>query len=64
MTVGLYENIGWLDVAVHQVGSMQEVQRAEYVVKYGQHMELIELCIGRVSEHFLEITRDIFHDYE
>lgn len=64
LAVGLNENVGGLDVAVHQVGGVQEVQGAQRVVEDARHVVLVELYVGRGAENFLEVGSGVVHDDE
>ena len=64
LAVGLDEDVGRLDVAVHHVRRVQEVERAQRVVKDTSHVVLVERNLGRRAEDLFEVRSGVVHDDE
>lgn len=64
VAIPVYEQVGWLHVAVHDPCGMNKVQAAEYIVQDEFDMILIKLSFILVAQQLLQVGVDILHHDE
>jgi len=58
------EQVSWLDVPVHQVGRVKELQRAQLIVEENFYVLLSNHGLWYWVEHFLKVRLTKVHDQE
>lgn len=61
-TVGINQEVAWLDVSVHNVGGVDEVQGAERVVHNCDDMLFLQRHGRLRAKEFLHVALNEFHD--